>query len=162
MFVRTAGQRDLEAARDLLAHTWHATYDAIRGAEKVAEITAEWHSVNALKAQLTRSNSEFLVADDGKRIGGMAFAVATTDPNIVTLHQLYVHPDFQRQGTGRALLEEVVDSFPEAKILRVEVEEANGQAVAFYRAQGFQPAGSIPASGGGAGLPALVLEKALG
>jgi ribosomal protein S18 acetylase RimI-like enzyme len=125
-------------------------------------LASERNSIDALKAQLTRPHSEFLVADDGKRIGGMAFAVATTDPNIVTLHQLYVHPDFQRQGTGRALLEEVVESFPEAKILRVEVEEANGQAVTFYRAQGFQLAGSIPASGGGSGLPGLALEKALG
>jgi ribosomal protein S18 acetylase RimI-like enzyme len=162
MFVRTAGERDLEAVRDLLAQTWHATYDAIYGAEKVAEITAEWHSVNALKSQLTRPNSEFLVADDGKRIGGMAFAIATIDPNIVTLHQLYVHPDFQRQGTGRSLLEEVEESFPEAKTLRVEVEEANGQAISFCRAQGFQPAGNIPVSGGGFGLPVMVLEKALG
>jgi hypothetical protein len=42
MFVRTAGERDLAAVRDLLVETWHATYDSIYGAERVTEITDEW------------------------------------------------------------------------------------------------------------------------
>jgi ribosomal protein S18 acetylase RimI-like enzyme len=162
MFVRTASERDLVAIRALLVETWHATYDSIYGAAKVTEITDEWHSIASLKARLTRPNSEFLVADDGKRIGGMAFAAATTDAKIVLLNQLYVHPDCQRQGLGQALLEEVEASFPEARTLRVEVEGANAPAVAFYRSKGFLPAGASADCGGGSGLPALIFEKAIG
>ncbi|RWP06976.1 GNAT family N-acetyltransferase [Mesorhizobium sp.] len=162
MFVRTAGDRDLAAVRALLVETWHATYDAIYGAAKVAEITDEWHSIASLKARLTRPNSEFLVADDGNRIGGMAFAAATTDARIVMLNQLYVYPACQRQGIGQALLEEVEASFPEARTLRVEVEEANAPAVAFYRSKGFLPVGNTADCGRGSGLPALILEKAIG
>ncbi|MER8778662.1 MULTISPECIES: GNAT family N-acetyltransferase [unclassified Mesorhizobium] len=162
MFVRTAGERDLAAVRALLIETWHATYDAIYGAARVTEITDEWHSIAALKARLTRPNSEFLVADDGKSIGGMAFAAATTDARIVMLNQLYVHPAWQRQGIGQALLDEIEASFPEARTLRVEVEEANAPAIAFYRSRGFLPAGDTADCGGATGLPALVLEKAIG
>ncbi|MER8727820.1 GNAT family N-acetyltransferase [Mesorhizobium sp. M0136] len=162
MFVRTASERDLAAVRALLVETWHATYDAIYGAARVTEITDEWHSIAALKARLTRPNSEFLVADDGKSIGGMAFAAATTDAGVVMLNQLYVHPAWQRQGIGQALLDEIEASFPEARTLRVEVEEANAPAVAFYRSRGFTPAGNTADCGGASGLPALVLEKAIG
>ncbi|MER8716103.1 MULTISPECIES: GNAT family N-acetyltransferase [unclassified Mesorhizobium] len=162
MFVRTAGERDLAAVRALLIETWHATYDAIHGAARVTEITDEWHSIAALKARLTRPNSEFLVADDGKSIGGMAFAAATTDARIVMLNQLYVHPAWHRQGIGQALLDEIEASFPEARTLRVEVEEANAPAIAFYRSRGFLPAGNTADCGGATGLPALVLEKAIG
>ena len=162
MFVRTASERDLAAIRALLVETWHATYDAIYGAQRVTEITDDWHSIASLKARLTRPNSEFLVADDGKRIGGMAFAAATTDAKIVLLNQFYVLPACQRQGIGQALLDEVEASFPEANILRVEVEEANVQAIAFYRSKGFLPAGSTADCGGGSGLPALIFEKPLG
>lgn len=160
MFVRTAGERDLEAVRDLLIETWHATYDAIYGVERVNEITGEWHSIAALKARLTRPNSEFLVADDGKRLGGMAFAAATSDPATIVLHQLFVRPDCQRQGIGQALLDEVQESFPEAKMLRLEVEEANAGAIAFYRANGFVGTGKTSDSAEGR-LPALVFEKKL-
>ncbi|MER8506607.1 GNAT family N-acetyltransferase [Mesorhizobium sp. M0199] len=162
MFVRTAGERDLAAVRALLIETWHATYDAIYGAARVTEITDEWHSIAALKARLTRPNSEFLVADDGKSIGGMAFAAATTDARIVMLNQLYVHPAWHRQGIGQALLDEIEASFPEARTLRVEVKEANAPAIAFYRSRGFLPAGNTADCGGATGLPALVLEKAIG
>lgn len=162
MFVRTASERDLAAVRALLVETWHATYDAIYGAQRVIEITDDWHSIASLKARLTRPNSEFLVADDGKRIGGMAFAAATTDAKIVLLNQLYVLPACQRQGIGQALLDEVEASFPEANTLRVEVEEANVPAIAFYRSKGFLPAGSTADCGGGSGLPALIFEKPLG
>jgi ribosomal protein S18 acetylase RimI-like enzyme len=162
MFIRTAGERDLVAIRALLVGTWHATYDAMYDAERVTEITDDWHSIASLRARLTRPNSEFLVADDGKRIGGMAFASATSDAKIILLNQLYVHPACQRQGIGQALLEEVEASFPEARTLRLEVEEANAQALAFYRSKGFLPAGNIADCGGGSGLPALILEKPLG
>ncbi|TIS58264.1 GNAT family N-acetyltransferase [Mesorhizobium sp.] len=162
MFIRTAGERDLAAIRALLVETWHATYDAIYGVERVTAITDDWHSIASLKARLTRPNSEFLVADDGKRIGGTAFAAATTDAKIIMLNQLYVHPACQRQGIGQALLEEVEASFPEAQTLRVEVEEANTPAVAFYRSRGFLPASNTADCGGSSGLPALILEKPLG
>jgi ribosomal protein S18 acetylase RimI-like enzyme len=162
MFVRTASERDLAAVRALLVETWHATYDAIYGAERVTEITDDWHSIASLKARLTRPNSEFLVADDGKRLGGIAFASASTDPKTILLNQLYVHPACQRQGIGRALLDEVESSFPEARTLRLEVEEANAAAIAFYRSQGFAPVGKTADCGGGSGMPALILEKQVG
>ncbi|WP_245436971.1 GNAT family N-acetyltransferase [Mesorhizobium helmanticense] len=85
-----------------------------------------------------------------------------SDAKIILLNQLYVHPDCQRRGIGQALLEEVEASFPEARTLRVEVEEANAPAVAFYRAQGFLPAGNTADCGGGSGLPALIFEKVIG
>jgi ribosomal protein S18 acetylase RimI-like enzyme len=162
MFVRTASERDLVAVRALLVETWHATYDAIYGAERVAAITDDCHSIASLKARLTRPNSEFLVADDGNRLGGMAFAVATADPKIVRLNQLYVHPACQRQGIGQLLLAEVEASFPEMRTLRLEVEPANAVAIAFYEANGFRPAGRTANCGGNSGLPALIMEKRLG
>ena len=84
MFVRTASERDLAAIRSLLVETWHATYDEIYGPARVTEITDECHCISALRARLTCPNSEFLVADDGKEIGGVAFAVAEDGGACVT------------------------------------------------------------------------------
>ncbi|KAA3449684.1 GNAT family N-acetyltransferase [Mesorhizobium sp. SARCC-RB16n] len=162
MFVRTAGDRDLAAVRALLVETWHATYDAIYGAERVTEITNEWHSIASLKARLTKPNSEFLVADDGKRVGGMAFAEAVDGGGVVMLRQLYVLPSLQGLGTGGMLLDEVIESFPEAHRIRLEVEEKNSRAVAFYQANGFVQAGRTENCGSaGSAVPALIYERVL-
>lgn len=162
MFVRTASERDLEAVKELLAETWHATYDAIYGVERVNEITSQWHTLTSLKARLTQPNSEFLVADDGKTIAGVAFAAATDDPKVVKLRQLYVLPAFQHKGIGSMLLEEIEDSFPEARTLRLEVEGANAPAIRFYEANGFTEIGQVGDCGAsGSGIPALLFEKRL-
>lgn len=143
MFVRTASERDVVAIRALLVETWHATYDAIYGPERVTAITDEWHSIASLKARLARPNSEFLVADDGKRIGGVAFAESADGGELVVLKQLYVLPGLQGRGIGGMLLDEIIESFPEARAIRLEVEEQNIRAIAFYEANGFVRSGDI-------------------
>jgi ribosomal protein S18 acetylase RimI-like enzyme len=162
-FVRTAGERDLETVRALLVETWHATYDAIYGPEKVTEITNSWHSIASLRRRLTRQGSEFLVADDGSRIAGMAFAAADQEGKTVMLHQLYVLPAYQGHGIGGMLLDELLDNFPDAEKIKLEVEEQNSRAIAFYRVYGFEQTGHTGECGvAGSGIPALVFERALG
>ncbi|MDX3929017.1 MAG: GNAT family N-acetyltransferase [Shinella sp.] len=162
-FVRTASERDLAKVGALLAETWHATYDALYGAEKVGELTAMWHSVPALKARLERRDAEFLVADDGKELAGMAYAAMAKDrPKTVVLHQLYVSPKHQRQGIGRDLFAELESCFPDAEVMRLEVEPRNLGAIAFYEAHGFVKVGETSNCGEGqSGIAAHVFEKRL-
>lgn len=162
-FVRTAGEQDLEKVRVLLGETWHATYDPIYGAGKVNELHASWHSVASLKMRLANKNSEFLVADDGKAIGGMGYAAMSTEmAKTVILYMLYVAPRYQRQGVGRDIFAELETCFPDAEIMRLEVEPQNQPAIDFYTAHGFVEVGRAENSGQGqSGIPALVLEKPL-
>lgn len=163
MFVRTASERDLQAVRDLLVETWHDTYDAIYGVKRVTGITDDWHSLASLKRRLDQPNGEFLVADDGKRLGGMAYASADTMGKTVMLHQLYVLPAFQGRGIGGMLLDEIIESFPDATLFRLEVEEANARAIGFYAAQGFEQAGRTANCGAEqSGIPALIFERRRG
>ncbi len=160
IFIRTASERDLPAIGALLAETWHDTYDAIYGAARVAEIVREWHSEAALRGRIDSPHSEFLVADDGEGPCGMAFARAVDEGRTVMLHQLYVRPGSQGRGIGGMLLDEIEDSFPEAHVIRLEVEEANARAVAFYLSQGFSKVGTTSDCGRqGSGIPAAIYER---
>jgi ribosomal protein S18 acetylase RimI-like enzyme len=162
-FVRTATDRDVEPLRALLSKTFHATYDAFYGVPKVAELITAWHSAVEIKARIHAKGGEYLVADDGKRIGGMAFAAMSEKlTKTAILHQLYVHPDYQRQGIGRDLFAEVETCFPDAEILRLEVEPQNAAAIAFYEAHDFVEVDRTKNCGGpGSGIEALIMEKPL-
>lgn len=163
-FVRTASERDLKKVRDLLGETWRATYADRYGAEKVATFHDTRHSLSALKVYLDQPSGEFLVADNGSEIAGMAYAAPAKDmAKTINLYMLYVHPEHQRQGIGRDLFAEVESCFPDAEIMRLDVDQDNAGAIAFYAAHGFEEVGRIQADGDDAepGLPALILEKPL-
>ena len=97
MFVRTASERDLQAVRALLVETWHATYDQIYGVERVTAITDDWHSLAVLKRRLDRPNAEFLVADDGKQLGGMAYAAVDA---VAGFRAVRPHRQLRRRAVG--------------------------------------------------------------
>ena len=157
-FVRTASERDLPFVQEILVETWHATYDEIYGVEKVNEITSQWHSLENLSEQRIRPNSEFLVADNGEIVGGMAFA--TQSDKVIRLHQLYVHPNYHGGKTGLHLLIEIENSFMDAEVISLEVEAKNQRAVAFYEKYGFNIVGETQNCGKqDSGIPALIMEK---
>ncbi|TAV89247.1 GNAT family N-acetyltransferase [Rhizobium leguminosarum] len=162
-FVRTAGERDLEKVRGLLVESFHTTYDGLHGKAKVADLIAHLFSPAALKARLVRKDAEFLVADEGRNIGGMGYAAMSQAlTKTVMLHLLYVRPALQRQGIGRDIFAELETCFPDAEIMRLEVEPQNAAAIAFYRTHGFTEIGRNENDGiSQSGIPALVLEKRL-
>ena len=155
-FVRSAAPRDLPAVSALLTRTWHDTYDKLYGSAKVGEITSSWHSVEALQRQLDAPRSEFLVADDGAEIVGMAFA-RMTDRETAHLFQLYVDPIAQGTGLGRDVLAELVTCFPEAKRMELEVASGNARAIGFYGHHGF----AERERGTENGIETVVLERPL-
>lgn len=162
MWVRTASEADLPAVHELLLTTWSASFDDILGREVVKTITREWHSLSALKANLKRPYSEFLVAVDSKgRIIGMAYA-HQLDRETASLNQLYVLPEEQIKGVGSALLDEVETAFPGVLAIKLEVLEVNSQARRFYEQKGYHQIGRN-ADWGALNFkqPVLILQKKL-
>lgn len=162
-FVRTAGEQDLQKVRSLLVETWHAAYDRHYGAAKVNELIETLLTPAKLKARLQKQNAEFLVADNGEDIGGMGYAAMSEQmTKTVLLHMLYVRPQLQRNGIGRDLFAELETCFPDAEVMRLDVEPENVEAIAFYEAHGFSEVGRNENAGPGqSGIPALVFEKRL-
>ncbi len=162
-FVRTASERDVEAVQTLLRETWVATYVPFYGEAKVGELIAAWHTPDSIRARILRKDGEFLVADDGRQLGGMGFAAMSEKmTKTAMLHQLYVHPSFQNMGIGRDIFAELETCFPDAEIMRLEVEPKNVRAISFYARLGFVEVDRTRNCGGGdSGIEAIVMEKPL-
>lgn len=159
--IRNATSDDLPALRDLLVATWHNTYDEIYGADRVADITDRWHSVQALDKGLYVSDSQFLVAEVDAIIAATAYA--RLDGNdVVKLDRLYVAPERQGLGLGYKLLAAVVAAYPNARTMELEVEPDNESARSFYERQGFEVTGRGQDCGGqGDGIEHLVMTRTL-
>lgn len=127
---------DVAAVSSLLVETWHDTYDALLGRDKVDEITQLWHAPAVLQQQLKQPRVSFLVAETAGQIIGHAFASAWNLPAL-EIARLYVRPDRQRQGIGNRFLDALIALYPRADKLSLSVEKFNFRAVAFYLRHGF-------------------------
>lgn len=142
MFVRTGGERDLPAVSALIGVSLHATNDVFYGAETVDRIAEALYSAAALKVLIRRPTSEFLVADDGDTVAGVAIAAAAVENDrAVDILAFFVRPDLQGRGIGGLLLRELEESFFESERIRIEVDERNLRALGFAEAEGYTQRG---------------------
>ncbi len=158
--IREAVAADAAAVRDLLVKTWHDTYDELMGTEKVTEITSRWHAKDVLCAQIEDAGNTFLIAEQGGHSVGHAYAYED-GLGCLFLSRLYILPDAQGVGLGRALFDAVIAGAPGAKCVRLEVHPGQVQARRFYEANGFRVIGETGSCGSDSDQPALVMEKQL-
>lgn len=160
MEVRRASADDLDAVRQLLQDTWHATYDATMGIEVVSDITSRWHSKENLTRQLADPDGCFLVAENssGTIVGHVGAVRKSTD--LVSLARLYVLPELQGGGAGTALLTAVTDWAGHGTTIELEVETVNTPALGFYRKRGFTDEGQqVQCGGDPAAGQAIVMRR---
>lgn len=141
--IRDVTVADLPALRAMLVATWHATYDPIYGVDRVAAITDRWHALDQLRAGLGPQRIALVAVADGTIVG---HAYVTVADDAATLWRLYVQPHVQRRGIGARLVTAAFAAAPAHTRQRLEVEPANGAAIAFYRRMGFIDIGYAGAS----------------
>jgi len=126
----------------------------------VAAISREWHSEEVLTGKLSAPASEFILADDGKMIHGVAFA--SQMEKTVQLHQMYVRPGSQGRGIGTEMMQELFFCFDSATRMELDVHPDNENAVGFYMAGGFAETGRLEVAGpNGLVIPHIVLAREL-
>lgn len=85
-----------------------------------------------------------LVARLGSEPIGLAWGrIQDTDPDLAHVYQLWVVPEFRRLGTGRLLLDAVIDWARRAGVRRLELDVTcgDGPAARLYAQAGFKVAG---------------------
>ena len=73
-----------------------------------------------------------------------------------TIDSLFVDPDWHRRGVGRALVDLAIERAP---VIRLDVNEQNDGARAFYRRMGFAEVGRSEDDEDGFPYPLLHLER---
>ncbi len=103
--------------------------------------TTPW-SRNIFLSEITRNDNAFyVVAEKEERVIGYAGLWIILDEGHIT--NIAVHPDFQRQGIGEALMEEITLYALKKGVTRMtlEVRLSNHRAQALYTKLGFAPSG---------------------
>jgi Predicted acetyltransferase len=113
-------------------------YAAIMAIWRATGFEQEEADLDALARQLAWDSELVLVAEvDGQVVGVI---VGTIDGNRAYFYRLAVHPDYQRRGIGRRLVQALEERFREKGVTQIVimVKQDNEQAIPFYESLGYE------------------------
>jgi ribosomal protein S18 acetylase RimI-like enzyme len=139
--VRPAVVDDVAAVREIGLKTWPVAYDGLVSPEFIADGLAQWWSPAVVERGITQGLTLVAVVED--RVVGMVGL--GQEAGFWVMWKLYVLPELQGRGVGKALLDGAIGALPEGTDqLLLDVLVGNEQAIRFYRKNGFGAARSTP------------------
>jgi len=139
--VRQAEVGDVEAVRQIGLTTWPVAYAGLASDEFIADGLAQWWSPEAVERGI-RNGITLVAADDDHLVGVVGLG---REGDSWVMWKLYVLPDHQRKGVGKALLDAAIKALPTGTPeLLLDVLVGNEQAIGFYRANGFGAPAKAP------------------
>ena len=163
MTLREATTADIPLIGALARRIWPVVYPGIITPAQIAYMLDLMYSGNALARQFEAGHRFLLIEEEGRGTGFASHGPVPDGPGVEKLHKLYVLPDDQRRGRGRALVLAVKAAARAggARILRLDVNR-NNPAIGFYERLGFAPVGEqVTDIGGGFVMDDRVLELQL-
>lgn len=153
--IARLGLDALEPLRELLRICWTDTYKGILPDAVITTAIETWQSKDAVSSGLSNPNSYYAGYFENGALRGMV-AARMVDDTTLRIAQLYVHPEHQRKGIGRKLMDATIGHFDRAVTVTLEVEEGNPRGVAFYRKYGFDYSSKTMVKVGVYEIPCLV------
>jgi diamine N-acetyltransferase len=149
--IRPATPDDVPSLAVLGADAFVAAFGAANPAGAVEDYVAEAFSVETLESQLRDPLSQWLVAEVGEELVGMAhLAGGDLPPEVVAsapvqLSRLYTAAGLTSRGVGSMLMDAAIDAATTLghDVMWLGVWEHNPRAVAFYRRWGFEQVGTV-------------------
>ncbi len=138
--ISYAGEDDVEIIRKLAHAIWPVAYGEILSPQQLAYMLHLIYSEGALLNQIKEKEHQFLLVKENNIALGFASysPKVKNEKEVFRLHKLYVLPSQQGKGTGKFLLEFIVNEIRKqsADILELNVNR-NNKALHFYKKMGF-------------------------
>jgi len=138
--VRAAGSGDIAMLQALARSVWHAHYPDIIGVAQIEYMLDQRYRTEVVQGELERGDLWWELAAIAGSVVGFSSCLLTGAAGEMKLDKLYVLPQRQRQGVGRALLDSVRGRARRLGCFRLIlfVNKRNEAAIAAYRRSGFR------------------------
>lgn len=164
LLIRPSRDEDLSAIAAIYAHhVLHGTGTFETDPPSLADMTAR-------RADVLAKGLPYLVAEQDGVIAGFAYGnwfKPRPAYRYSVEDSIYLAPDVQSKGLGRALLAELLACFEAAgirKVMAIVGDSANAGSVGVHRALGFTQVGTVESCGWklGAWRDIVIMQKTLG
>jgi ribosomal protein S18 acetylase RimI-like enzyme len=142
MEIRLAQQHELPILEQLARAIWPSTYSDIISLEQINYMLDWMYSTPALSEQQQNGHEFYLLSEKGTDLGFLALEWLQPDQsneiNIIKINKLYVLPQEQQKGYGKALINKAIERAEQTQVTKLilQVNKAN-TAQYFYKKLGF-------------------------
>ena len=136
--IRTATPSDAQAIAKVALRTWEVTYAQSVVTQNREQFLESAYALPELRETIRQARGWFFVAAHAETVVGFSHFLRRFDAQ-GELVRIYIHPEHQRHGIGRAFLSTGLAAMAETGInlCYVSVEVNNTAARAFYERFGF-------------------------
>ncbi len=134
MIITQVNSDDLIEVQSMAQVIWNHHYPEIIGQEQVDYMLNRMYDLESLKKQQQEGHVFYKAEISSESMGFISIA---QQGNGWFLNKLYVMPNTQRTGTGKKLLEFVIQEHG-IQELRLQVNRQNYKAINFYFKNGFE------------------------
>ncbi|PZV76789.1 acetyltransferase (GNAT) family protein [Algoriphagus aquaeductus] len=140
MIIRQLSKEELTKVQSIALRTWPSTFANILSTEQIEYMLNWMYSIEMLESQFEKGHTFLLAEEDGKELGFAGFELNYAEGPKAKLHKIYLLPEAQGKGAGKALILEVADRTRKVgqKSLLLNVNKYNQKAIDFYLKMGFQ------------------------
>jgi GNAT superfamily N-acetyltransferase len=136
--IRQATFSDLPVIIHLAEATWAPTYSSILSQEQIDYMFGEIYSEETLAKQMQEGQTFLLFYEEENPVGFAAYSVKDEAEGLYKLNKIYLLPQFQGKGYGKALLTAAEEEVKQlgASALDLNVNRHN-KAKQFYERCGY-------------------------
>ena len=136
--IRFADIEDINTIGFLAQQIWPHAYGNILSADQLEYMLNLFYSPSALKTQMLGQKHVFIIIEEEDGPLGFASYARLGDSSTFKLHKIYVLPNQQGKGLGKAIVDFIVNEIKphQATALQLNVNR-NNKAKSFYERLGF-------------------------
>jgi putative acetyltransferase len=133
MTLREATNADTPAIRDLV-------FGVLESCGLKADPATTDNDLENIEQNYLQSGGAFTVLEEAGRIVG-SYGLLRIDDDECELRKMYLHAEYRGRGLGKQLLEHALERAKqlEFRAIRLETASVLKEAIALYRAYGFEP-----------------------
>ncbi len=137
--IKKAGFKDLPLIQKLAQEIWPSTYRDILTPDQLAYMLDKIYSLPSLQHQFAiLKHISILVYEDDKAVGFASYS-ANENSSAYRLHKIYVLPQQQGSGTGKFILNQIINAIRATGATSLELNvNRHNKAKSFYEKFGFK------------------------
>ena len=125
----------LDQVADLAREIWQEYYLGMITQEQIDFMLSKFYHRNQLELDLENGVHYFFIQEDERIMGFIA--ISEQEKSKFFIHKFYITTDFRGNGMGSKVFSEIIQQFPQAQQIRLQVNRKNISSINFYFKNGF-------------------------